>query len=547
MAFDANGAWVGPAPAAADLGLAPAPAVSGPPLLPLDPVAQGTSPLALDPLAPVADSHLVPQLPLPAAPVVAPALPPPVAPPAALPPPVAPPAARGPGVPRGTPGTNPDAGIIAAGNQEAGALREEGQAAKEGADQEAAARQEGAKQLAEAQQQLREQQVQRDQASRQLNEDTQQAYDKARDTTIPDFWGGDNGKRVAAAVLVGLGAVGQGLTAFGTGQNLGNGAQVAINHAVDTYAEQQKQRIDSLFRYAEAKGKLNEQQKQDWATKLNDLQYQIAFIHQSIGDHIAEVNAQAKGKIDQTHFGALAAAQAQTTQQQLQQAMKVRADINHMKAEEGIGYYNAKTSRMAEEARSELERSKASQVTDKEGKTAVFAPELGPNGAQRVLGYVTSGRGGAQAFSQNDANYTKAINSLKAYYDDIVQNGERVFGIEATKRRNALKANADIAIGTVSSLGKSDEALAKESASIGSSGGYSLVGANPEAVQKKIAEVRDQQERYRTQGLINYGGEGEGGAPASTAAAAPATPIGARATSGGKPIVYTANGWQYAS
>lgn len=118
------------------------------------------------------------------------------------------------------------------------------------------------------------------------------------------------------------------------------------------------------------------------------------------------------------------------------------------------------------------------------------------------IGRVPTGRGGAQAFATRDADYTRALTQLEALKADIKDNGGRVLLPEAVKRRQTLKENADIAVATVSPLGKTDEAMKKEAASIGQSGAYTLTGANPEAVARKIEELKDQRERYRKATLI---------------------------------------------
>ena len=448
----------------------------------------------------------------------------------------------------GTPGVNPDAAILASGQRISDAIRAGGEATAKSDAAEAEARRQGAEQIAAQQKDLQAQRVQRDQFFRQVNQESADALEKAHNATVPDFWEGKEGQMVTAAILVGLGAVAQGLTAFGTGVNIGNGAQQTINHAVDSYYDRKKDEINNLYKYAAAKGQLDEQKKLDYATKLNDLQFDIAATHQSIQDHLAEVAAQGRGAIDQSHFAQLAAENEQRTQGLQQAAAMGRAQIVRMKAETSIGYGNLAIAR----ENADSERIKAlgagQKATDTEGKTAVFAPDKNPDGSQRLLGYVTSGRGGAQKFSEADAAFTNAISAARAFDADIAQNGERVVTPEAVKRREYLKKNANIAIGAVSSLGNTDSAHDQEFASIGSSGaGFSLYGANREAVQAKIAELAARQERARTQGLIERPGAWaiQHGAQNAAAPSDAPPPLGTKATSGGKPIVMTATGWSF--
>lgn len=409
---------------------------------------------------------------------------------------------------------NNDKAIAAAGNAEGDALKQQGAATAASDAAEAAARQQGAEQVAAQQKDLQAQRVQRDQFFRQVNQESADALEKAHNTTVPDFWEGKEGQLVTSAILVGLGAVGQSLTAFGTGVNIGNGAQQTINHAVDSYYDRKKDEVNNLYRYAAAKGQLNDQAKLDYATKLNDLQFDLAATHQSIQDHLAEVAAQGRGAIDQAHFASLAAENEQRTQQLQQSAAMNRAQIVHMRNEDRVAGANAESERIKALASGQ-------KVSDTEGKTAVFAPDKNPDGSQRLLGYVTSGRGGAQKFSEADAAFTNAKSALTKLDADIEQNGARVFTPEAVKRRDFLKKNANIAVGAVSSLGNTDSAHDQEFASIGSSGaGLSLYGANREAISAKIAELGDRQERARTQGLIERPGAGRP-TPGQFPAAAP--------------------------
>ena len=230
--------------------------------------------------------------------------------------------------------TNSDAGINAASADQRAAISQEGQALAASDTAEATARQEGAVQVQDQLKARRDMQVQRDAAVRQLNQDSSDALEKAHNTTVPDFWEGKEGRAVVGAILVGLGAVGQGLTAFGTGVNVGNNAQNTINHAVDTYAEKKRDEINNLYKYAAAKNQLSQEQKLEWATKLNEVQFDLAATHQSIQDHLAEVAAQGRGKIDQAHYATLSADNQAHAQQLLQAAQMNRAQINHMRNED---------------------------------------------------------------------------------------------------------------------------------------------------------------------------------------------------------------------
>lgn len=263
--------------------------------------------------------------------------------------------------------------IAAAGVADADAIKAEGAARAASDDAEAEARRQGAEQIAAQQKQLQDQRVQRDQFVRQLNQDSADALEKAHKTTVPDFWEGKEGLAVASAILVGLGAVGQGLTAFGTGVNIGNNAQTTINHAVDSYYERKKDEVANAYKYAAAKGQLNDQQKQEWATKLNDIQFDLVAAHQSIQDHLQEVAAQGRGKIDQAHYATLSAENQQKTQQLLQAARLNREQIIRMRAETNIGYMNANSERLKATTGKESadDQKNLQALQQREGKPAV--------------------------------------------------------------------------------------------------------------------------------------------------------------------------------
>lgn len=118
---------------------------------------------------------------------------------------------------------------------------------------------------------------------------------------------------------------------------------------------------------------------------------------------------------------------------------------------------------------------------------------------------VASGRN-VQQVTTRDADYGRAASQVQAYLEDIKQNGARVFTPEAIKRRQALYENAKIAVATVSPLGKTDEAMKTEAASLGAPGTPTSVlgmaaGANPSAVAAKLEELRRQRQAYRNEAM----------------------------------------------
>jgi hypothetical protein len=125
---------------------------------------------------------------------------------------------------------------------------------------------------------------------------------------------------------------------------------------------------------------------------------------------------------------------------------------------------------------------------------------------------VASGRGGAQAFGTRDADFGTALDQLTALREDVKTNGERT--LLNGSNRDALYNNATGAAAVVSPLGKNLESIEIEKGAIGPSGspiGHSGTfaglarGAQPEAIDRKIEEVKKKREAYRREMLVGYG------------------------------------------
>ena len=473
--------------------------------------------------------------PVPAAPPPGPmpASPPPMpmpGPPVAAPAPVPVPARRsGGGAAPATPKVDEFGRQIEAGAQRAQQGVDELQTAKaEGAEAKANL-QGGLADLQEAQADERKAAAERNsKLSAHLEEQDAANLKKARDYTIPAFWEGHKGAEIGSIISMAAGGIASGI--------LGgpNGAAQIVQKKVDDYFYREKEKVDNLYKYAEQTGRLNDKTRLRYAQELSDLGAQHLAVTQSVLTRINEVETRNQGAVDRAMVTGLKANLEQAYQKQLQDYRTTQAELaNHTltaRANAAQSYAAAGASRAAAAA------SKA-KATGTEDKTAVM------DDAGRLLGHVTGGRGGAQAFSARDADYSRALDKLTAIEKDIQANGGRVFSPEAAKRRNTLYNDAIIGVATVSPLGKTNEAMEKEAGSIGSSGAYTGTGANLEAIQRKREEIMQQRERFRAQGLIGYGGvRSEGAAPAQGGQ----PPVGTRATSGGKPIVMTANGWAFA-
>lgn len=143
--------------------------------------------------------------------------------------------------------------------------------------------------------------------------------------------------------------------------------------------------------------------------------------------------------------------------------------------------------------------------TAKPVNDVVMGDPLNPQEAGKPLGEVSSGRGGAQAFSQQDTGLTTAADALKALQADIKENGERPVLPADIKRRNALRNNATLQVGAVSTAGQSEMALSTEAGTIGAIHNpiaQWVAGDNPEAIARKIHELETRKVRGRGQGLL---------------------------------------------
>lgn len=149
---------------------------------------------------------------------------------------------------------------------------------------------------------------------------------KARDTVIPDFWESRQGDLVGAAITAALSGAAAGLLG-----STHNAALEAIQHNVDGYFTQQRQKIDGLYKYAESKGLLNDKTRAQYAGELTDLMQQHAYAMQSAADRVQEVSDQAKGLVDQKQTALLKAQLEGRAATELQSARKI--DIDRYDAE----------------------------------------------------------------------------------------------------------------------------------------------------------------------------------------------------------------------
>ncbi len=144
--------------------------------------------------------------------------------------------------------------------------------------------------------------------------------DKAKNATIPDFWKDRTGALVGSTISVALAGIGAGLLGSTNNEALKN-----IQHSVDTYFHNQKDRIDNLYKYAEQTGKLNAQTRLNYAQDLLNLKDQHSYVMQSAADHVQEVAAKSKGAADAATTNFLASKLGE-------QAIKDKQDVRELRS-----------------------------------------------------------------------------------------------------------------------------------------------------------------------------------------------------------------------
>lgn len=166
-----------------------------------------------------------------------------------------------------------------------------------------------------------------------LDKEDAAALQQAQQKTIPDFWAGNEGDKVGAAITVALsGAAG---ALLGSTHNQ---ALEAIQHNVDAYYGREKEKIDNLYKYAEQKGLLDEKTKARYAGELTDLIQQHAYTLASAADRIQQVTAESQGGVDKAKADQMAAALQGQATSELQQARgldikRFDSESDRMKAE----------------------------------------------------------------------------------------------------------------------------------------------------------------------------------------------------------------------
>jgi len=313
-----------------------------------------------------------------------------------------------------------------------------------------------------------------------------------------DFWANKSTwDRLSAKIAVGLGGIG----AAYLGQP--NEVLADINRTIDRDFDVQKAYVTSKEHAAELRRK------------------GVADIQAQLEKELAALKVKQGQAIEATSKRA--------------EAMLIRAGVPVQQAKTNVAVLGLQ----ATAAEKKADALKDFEVHHTNQGSRTVAQHIVPGGAPAIardengqpIGTLPSARQ-LPAFETRDADYKRAQEQLEALAKDIKDHGERVVLPSSIKRRQRLKENADIAVATVSPLGKTDEAMKKESASIGQSGTGSvksfLVGANEEAVKSKLEELKVQRERYRKETLTPLAPAGA--TPAASQVVTPPPPAPAKLT-----------------
>lgn len=400
-------------------------------------------------------------------------------------------------------------------------------------------------------------------AAQEAEDRTQKALIAARDTKIPDFWAGREGSRVSAALMVGLGGAAAGL--LGTSKN---GAADIIQANVDDYYKREKQKIDNLYKYADAQGKAGDDLRMRQAAELAELQVQHGATNLAIADHIHEIEAASQGRIDHAAAHEIATKVLEEGQASLIAGQKAFAEIALKKQQGQLAAAKAAKAKGggaggggagqdgAVKLAQEIEAAKAagkpmtySEMAARARSKDINIPLDAKAGHVSLKSVIAdSGTLAAQAFKATDegnkqadeANKQAGTDPKNAYMENgkIVgyvpsgRGGAAAFGARVVKYNTAIRAlteleqrarnatggslpwgpefhSAVLAIASTTQAGSTDKNVAHEEGTL--KGTLGTVSAD--AISRKIEELKTQQNEFKSQLIPPSKVEGAGTAP----------------------------------
>ena len=468
-----------------NVGLPPTPVVPGAVVSPRDALIMGDEAPVLGPPAPV----VVPPTPMEAA----------------APPNTGQPSANSP--PAAIPVTGSEADIAKAATAQQDAALAEGKAQREGAQAVADEQKAAADQAAAQAEALRVAGERQARAEDEAHRQTEDALVKARDTRIPDFWAGREGRRAETALWVGLGGIAQGLLGTNT-----NAAAEIVQHNVDAYYRRKKDEIDNLYKFADKKGEQEGRLHAQHAQELAMLQAQYGAQQVAIAQRIESIKTAAAGRIDGAKADEMAAKFATEGNKNILEARKTAADIAHIKAETARAREAAGASGKQLAAEAELSKMIENDVPPSEVRAR--AAQLGVKGS-RVDALETQGRADAKARKAGGADDKLIVRDEKGQAQGMAPTSRAVpqlekelrtlpRAIEQLKRLRAAKFvstrapefhGAVLAVAATTSAGSTDANVAHEKGTLTNAFGL----PDNDAIDAKIAELEEQYANAKNQ------------------------------------------------
>jgi hypothetical protein len=303
----------------------------------------------------------------------------------------------------------------------------------------------------------------------------QQKLEEFNGQKFHDFW---SSRTKAGEVLADIGVV---LGAFGSAGRGENGAADILRNRIAEDFQQQRQNVEmAKDRVVMAKAGVNDA---DEARRilLDDIDIKNA----------AAVNAvQQRLKAAQISSGAMLTAEGEKAK------VGLAKDFESMrqKTTSVLTQHMTSESKYLNPEAEEFKQGLRAEKKEKEDKSEVF------NKKGELQGFVTTGKGGAQAFMTRDVQTTEAIKRAEALLASAEQDGK--FAPIDTNRRGLVEG-AIGAAATTSPMGKTVESMHTEAGMMGITklpGGGSYV--NTDILRNRIAQMKETQQNYMTQGLI---------------------------------------------
>lgn len=261
-----------------------------------------------------------------------------------------------------------------------------------------------AQHLAQAEE-IRQTRAQHAQAIAESTTAANRALEEAHNSKIPDFWAGDEGKLTWAVAASTIGG-------FASSMLGGpNAAYNIIQHNVDTFYSREKDRIDNLYKYAEARGRMTDQLRLQQAADLSELQVQHGATNIAVADHINEVANQAQGKVDRSQGDVLAAQLKSKGVEGIEKARLNLAQISLMRSQAAEASAKAAAARTDDKQFKELD-TRAKSFVEKQLDGTTRSP--GPR--QQLIRLASMKNELQSAISSGDKS--RALTTIKAIEEE---------------------------------------------------------------------------------------------------------------------------------